>query len=78
LKITTEPSVNPVVITLETQEEIDQMYALLNFAPVLDIMRDMDQEWYKVYKFLHEVSTEDYHKFFNMLNEGLDRKKKAS
>jgi len=59
--------VEPVEITLETQEEIDLLYAILNFTPLSDALnlRETDSVWVKLYTKLIDVrspSYENYHK----------------
>lgn len=36
MKATREPSFTPVILTLESQAEVDAIHTLLNFAPTVD------------------------------------------
>lgn len=57
----------PVHITLETQDEVDALYAVVNFTPICNAI--------KVISDLHaEFSCSDrYKKYHNKLSESLER-----
>ena len=62
----TEPKVKfvPIVITLETQEEIDKMYAVLVHCKI-NIAVNINHWW----KALDWYKTNDYRVYFNKLDE---------
>jgi len=55
-----------IQITLEYQEEVDQLYALLNFSPVEDVLAEGTGEWRKLLNFLRnkQLSSNHWHTRF--------------
>lgn len=52
MKITEEGTIRPVQITFEYQHEIDQLYALLNFVPIITVLEEGTGEWKKLRSYL--------------------------
>lgn len=42
-------------ITLETQEEIDQLYAMLNYVPIIDALDIRNNDWYALREILSKT-----------------------
>jgi hypothetical protein len=64
----------PVTLTLETQAEVDAIFAVLNNSSVRQAL-EFEQDTYKV---LHPYSTANYNKFHQALNELAAPAKKQS
>jgi hypothetical protein len=52
-----KPAFEPVAIILETQEEVDKLYAVLNYAPITDAVR-MDNWRVELFPHRSEASHE--------------------
>lgn len=63
-----EKHVNPVVIVLETQTEIDQLFAVLNYAPIGRTLFNENDWWNEVFNFLRARKTSAYNNYHNMLD----------
>jgi len=61
MKIVEETRIQPIQITLEYQEEIDQLYALLNFVPVARVLEEGTGEWKKLQGCLRDRQTNSNH-----------------
>lgn len=57
------PNEEQVVITLETQEEIDQLFAVLNFSPIRDTLTDSHgkRSWEPLKEFLKTRDCDHWH-----------------
>ncbi len=63
------PAFIPVILTLESQEEIDKLFALFNYMPISDVLRLTD--WYcKLQPFISK-NIDELH---TQLCDGLKRK----
>ncbi len=49
----------PVQITLETQEEVDKIYAVLNYHPIVDILEI--NGWWKAMENFRSKESDKYH-----------------
>jgi len=59
----------PVVITLETQDEVDQMYAVANFDPLGSLF---DEGGFgKLWEKLKEFKSQGYQKWFDKINSSI-------
>lgn len=58
----------PVTIVLETQEEINQLFAVLNFVPVSRTTLNSDN-WRQLYTKLDLQKDSDYIKYHNRLDK---------
>ena len=54
-----------VIITLESQDEVDQLFALVNFTPVTECLPVTG----KLFTELKELRTDGYRKHFNVVEE---------
>ena len=61
-----KPIFDPVVITLETQEEVDKLFAIVNFVPIHDLL-----EMNKLREGLLEFKSVNYIGFHNKLKDRL-------
>lgn len=59
MEITTLDIISPVKIVLQTQKEIDQLYALLNYVPIMEAIED-DDDWLLVREVLMKQRSNDY------------------
>jgi hypothetical protein len=68
------PNEEQVVITLKTQQEIDQLFAVLNFRPIRNALTDIRgrQPWEPLKKFL---KTRDYSHWHARLEENTQQSK---
>ena len=66
-----EKDVNPVVIVLETQAEIDQLFAVLNYTPIAKMLFEENDWWRRVYRFLQTKKTSAYQKYHETLGKCL-------
>ena len=74
MEITTLDIISPVKIVLQTQEEIDQLYALLDFGPIkAAIADDDDNGWLLVREALMKQRSNDYLKWHERLSPVLKR-----
>lgn len=64
MKIVEKTPFTEIQITLTTVEEVTQLYSILNFAPVFDIMNSGEVDWLELRKVLskHQVN---YYPWFN-------------
>ena len=62
-----EPKFVPVIVTLETQEEVDKMYAVFAHTGICRIL-DLDVRGWPL---LEPYKTDGYSKYFKRLNEVL-------
>ena len=67
MEITTLDIISPVKIVLQTQEEIDQLYALLNFGSIMAAIED-DDGWLLVREVLMKQRSNDYLKWQERLS----------
>lgn len=70
MEITTLNIVSPVKIVLQTQKEIDQLYALLNYVPIMAAIED-DDGWLLVREVLMKQRSNDYLKWQEKLSRVL-------
>ena len=64
------PVLNPVKITLDTQEEIDQLYALLDYSPIRTALNiNKGSGWDDLHNYLADFKfkSEDYKKWESRL-----------
>lgn len=66
-----EAPLRPVVIVLETQTEIDQLYTLLNYTPIAKMLNDENAWWDKVYALLQTRKTSAYRNYHKTLEDFL-------
>ena len=60
------------VITLETQEEINVLYSIFNYIPIINVL-DLDKEpWNSLYNKLDTLKNNDSMVFREKLNEHLE------
>ena len=73
---TVEGVFKPVRITLETQDEVDCLYALLNFSPIGDIIRrgSASPDWCVLYDKLSVYRSLNYSRYQDQLDKGLQRR----
>ncbi len=69
MEITMLDTISPVKIVLQTQEEIDQLYALLNYEPIMAAIED--DNWLSVCEVLLKQRSNDYLKWHEKLNHAL-------
>lgn len=69
MEITTLDIISPVKIVLQTQEEIDQLYALLDYGPIKAAMED--DGWLFVREVLMKQRSNDYLKWHEKLSHVL-------
>ena len=67
MEISIQRVFNPITITLETQEEINQLFAMLNFGSIGRAIKDDSNGWGKLYKELHNCKTSDYQRWHDRL-----------
>lgn len=63
------PKHQQVTITLETQKEIDQLYSMINFIPIIEAVDLRDSDWISLKESLLETPT--YRTWHNKLNKML-------
>lgn len=60
--------VSPVIITLETQEEIDQLYAIINYVSIGEnVLKMDDNDWGKIHEELEARVSSGYIQWHKML-----------
>lgn len=59
------PTDEQIHIILKKQEEIDQLFAMLNYAPIVKALDMHNNDWYSLKKFLPRTS--DYLKWHDTL-----------
>ena len=79
MKITTgePPKFKPTIIKLESQEEVDLLFAIFNFTPLLDCVRPCANNFVeKMYSGLLPRADSDnsLRKYHSRLRKGLERK----
>jgi hypothetical protein len=55
----------PVVVTLETQDEVDKLFAVVNFIPIARIVDDDD----KLFNLREGMESNGYSKYHKQLSE---------
>jgi len=65
----------PVTITLETQDEIDEMFAVFNFSPILSALDQFKGISHPLFEALCKSRSSDYTRFWKVLDSNLERKK---
>ena len=70
MEITTLDTISPIKIVLQTQKEIDQLYALLNYIPIMAALEE-DDGWLLVCEVLMKQRSNDYLKWHEKLNRVL-------
>lgn len=70
MKVEQTKSFTPVVITLESQEEVDALFAVLNYTPISDAIKSAFKSEY-MYTFLDRYNTLGYSKYFLELEDRL-------
>ena len=74
MRVSVKKALEPVTIVLETQEEIDIMYALFNYNPIADALGLEEKPgWFDdggLYETLHGARSTDYEKYHNLLEGG--------
>lgn len=73
MKVKTCEKISPVEIILETQEEIDQLYAILNYTPIMNAIGNDSPDWFKVRNALANQRSENYTTWHNKLRDDLGR-----
>ena len=70
-----DPNFEPIHIVLESQEEVDLMYGIFSFTPLLDCFRnDIGNLVPKLFTKLCSIGTWNYHTYLQKMNSGLKRK----
>jgi len=59
------------VITLETQEEIDSLYAILNYTLISNALDLSSEPWVRIYDKLSHFKTNGYQLFHEKLRQNL-------
>jgi hypothetical protein len=72
MEITTLDIISPIKIVLQTQEEVDQLYTLLNYIPIMAALED-DDGWLLVREVLMKQKSNDYLKWHEKLSRVLER-----
>lgn len=62
-----EQPFNPVILTLESQEEVDKLFAVFNFVPIADLLGFN-------YKVLNDFRTGGYVNYHGKLQKLIPRK----
>ena len=62
-----------VRIALENQEEVDQMFALLNYIPIKRALVHFNREWDNLYEILLQHKSEGYNKVHEKLDYFLNK-----
>lgn len=73
----TDPKFTPVKIVLESKEEFDAMFAIMNFtvvAQALSLPRNTWEEMNKIRVGMGEEAARGYHKYHTILNSLLVQK----
>ncbi len=65
---------NPVRITLETQDEVDRLFAILNFAPIEEAVDLNEDNWDFLYSELKKYKTDCYLKYHSKLDGSIQRR----
>ncbi len=73
MKIKSVKQTNPLSITLETQEEIDQLFAILNFSPIASAINLEKNNWGDLRNELNSCKTSDYNIWHDKLENELGR-----
>ena len=55
MKVKTINQFTPVQITLETQEEVNQLFAVLNFNPVAEAIKSEGHVWQELREHLYAI-----------------------
>jgi len=55
-----ESGFKPVQITLETQEEVNELFAVLNHTAISRVLQKRNKNWYHLWSFLHESKITEY------------------
>ena len=67
------PIDDPLAIILETQEEVDLLYAIFNFTPIHNAL-ELDQlPWIRLYDELHKNKSDGYKNSWKKLNLNLKK-----
>lgn len=61
------PPEQQIHITLETQEEIDQLFAMLDFVPIMEAINVEDSAWINLREKL--ARTENCFEWYSLLND---------
>ena len=69
MKIKSKGKALPITIILEKQEEIDQLYALLNYNEIFLAIDADRNDWNKIYNFLEKRKTTSYDHWHMRLTE---------
>jgi len=72
-KVSEPSSFKPIILTLETEEEVASLYAVANFTPITDALPVMGD----IRKAIDNVTTPEYAQYHKKLNDAVDFKHKT-
>lgn len=71
-----EKEINPVVIVLETQAEVDQLFAVMNYTAIKITLSDSNLWWQDVYDFLLAKKSTDFENYHIKLENNIKKTEK--
>ena len=67
-----EKEFKPVKITLETQDEVDRLFAIINFIPIDEVLNLHEDNWALLWDELNQCKSSGYNKYHDRLSAIVD------
>ena len=74
MKVEVKTEFRPVHITLETQDEVDRLFAIVNFVPIKEALGLYRDNWALLWNKLCSLRSNNYSKYHDALDSSIQRR----